>query len=126
MTDVLTFDPVSPESVFKRFREFYHPDARFYAVSKRDVEFAILGLKKVGKDTCELSYCVYPDYKGNFNTKEAVLSVLNFAFSVNYNKVMISTSDKPVRTLLHAFKRFGLDYMFTQGGKDWFLWEIKR
>jgi len=113
---------INPRDVQRVFPSFYHQDSRFFMIAYKDRDVGIYGVKSLDKDVCEISLCIFEEYRYKLPYKTGLKLVLNYPFTIGFAKILISTVEKSIITLLRQCRSLGVEYIGydSNTGKVWF------
>ena len=111
---------ISPKDVQRGFPSFYHQDSQFFMITYENCEVGIYGIKTLDPKVCEISLCVFEEYRFKIPYKTGLKLLLNFPFSHGFGKILILTKEKSIITLLRQCKSLGVEFMRYLEGKAWF------
>lgn len=114
-------EKINSEIVMNAFKAAYHQDAIYYIISKKDVDYAIYGIKPITIDICEIFLWIFNEYRGKLFTKDTFLYLLNFPLSLKFKQIVIKTKEKSLVTALESAKRYGVEKIKEIGQETWFL-----
>jgi hypothetical protein len=104
---------INPLDVQRVFPSFYHPHSQFFMITHQDQEVGIYGIKTLDKEraVCELSLCIFEEYRYKLPYKTGLKLLLNFPFTLNFVRIMISTVEKSIITLLRQCQSLGVEFV---------------
>jgi hypothetical protein len=113
---------INPLDVQRVFPSFYHKDSQFFMISYETCEVGIYGVKTLDKDVCEISLCIFEDYRYKLPYKTGLKLLLNFPFTLGFAKILMSTVEKSIITLLRQCQSLGVEYVGYDSNtyKVWF------
>lgn len=123
--------PAQEEKIKQHFYDFYHKDGWFFFINHDDQEVGVFGVKKIqdprGVDNvCEISVCVFENFRFNIPYRKILRLVLTYPFSYGFDKILISTVEKSIITLLRQCRSLGVEFIGHDGAcpcKVWFKCE---
>ena len=54
---------INPKDVERVFPSFYHQDSQFFMIIYQDQEIGIYGIKTIAPKVCEISLCIFDEYR---------------------------------------------------------------
>ena len=102
---------INSDDVQRAFPSFYHKDSQFFMVTYQDHEVGICGIKTIDPKTCEISLCIFEDYRFKLLYKTGLKLLLNFPFSLGFVRMLISTQEKSIITLLRQCQSLGVEFI---------------
>lgn len=94
----------------------------YFLIMKDQEEVGLYVLSRHKNNTCEIHLELKEDKKYKVLTKNTILYMLNFPFSLGFKAVVFWTEIKSFVRLLKSFKKYGLNNIEKefQDGKTWF------
>ncbi len=80
-------------------------------ITYKDNEVGIYGIKTIDPKVCEISLCIFEDYRYKLPYKTGLKLLLNFPFTLNFVRIMISTVEKSIITLLRQCQSLGVEFV---------------
>ena len=117
---------INPSNVQKAFPVFFHEHAKFFTLEYKGKEVGIYGIKRIDTKTCEISVCIFKEYRNKIPYKSTTKLLLEYPFSLGFDKITMSTKEKSIETLLRSCKRLGVKFLGTLKDKVWFAKEFER
>ena len=114
---------INPLDVQRVFPSFYHQDSQFFMITHGDEEVGIYGVKAIDEKTCEISLCVFEDYRFKLPYRTGLKLLLSYPFKLKYDSILISSSKKSIITLLKECKSLGVRCLGHLNEKIWFVIE---
>ncbi len=114
---------INPLDVQRVFPSFYHEDSRFFMIIYETCEVGIYGIKTIDPKVCEISLCIFEEYRYKLPYKTGLKLLLNFPFTLNFVRIMISTVEKSIITLLRQCQSLGVEFVGYDKDnpkKNWF------
>lgn len=102
---------INPLDVQRVFPSFYHKDSQFFMITYQDHEVGVYGVKTIGPKVCEISLCIFEDYRYKLPYKTGLKLLLNFPFTIEFAKILISTVEKSIITLLRQCQSLGVEFV---------------
>ena len=102
---------INPLDVQRVFPSFYHANSQFFMITYKDHEVGIYGIKTIDPKVCEISLCIFEDYRYNLPYKTGLKLLLNFPFTLNFVRITISTVEKSIITLLRQCQSLGVEFV---------------
>jgi hypothetical protein len=102
---------INPLDVQRVFPSFYHANSQFFMITYKDHEVGIYGIKTIDPKVCEISLCIFEDYRYKLPYKTGLKLLLNFPFTLNFVRIMISTVEKSIITLLRQCQSIGVEFV---------------
>jgi hypothetical protein len=102
---------INPLDVQRVFPSFYHENSQFFMITYKDNEVGIYGIKTIDPKVCEISLCIFEDYRYKLPYKIGLKLLLNFPFTLNFVRIMISTVEKSIITLLRQCQSLGVEFV---------------
>jgi hypothetical protein len=102
---------INPLDVQRVFPSFYHENSQFFMITYKDNEVGIYGIKTIDPKVCEISLCIFEDYRYKLPYKTGLKLLLNFPFTLNFVRIMISTVEKSIITLLRQCQSLGVEFV---------------
>jgi hypothetical protein len=72
---------INPFNVQRVFPSFYHQDSQFFMITYQDQEIGIYGIKTLDPKTCEISLCIFAEYRFKLPYRTGLKLLLNFPFT---------------------------------------------
>ena len=72
------------------FPSFYHQKSRFFMINNGDEEVGIYGVKTIDEKTCEISLCIFEDYRYKIPYRKTLKLLLSYPFKLKYDSILIS------------------------------------
>ena len=107
----MTLVEINPLDVQRVFPSFYHENSQFFMIAYETCEVGIYGIKTIDPKVCEISLCIFEDYRYKLPYKTGLKLLLNFPFTLNFVRIMISTVEKSIITLLRQCQSFGVEFV---------------
>ena len=102
---------INPLDVERVFPSFYHQDSQFFMINHDACEIGIYGIKTIDPKVCEISLCIFEDYRFKLPYRTGLKLLLNFPFSYTFDKILISTQEKSMITLLRQCQSLGVEFI---------------
>ena len=102
---------INPLDVQRVFPSFYHQGSQFFMIIYQDQEIGIYGVKALDKEVCEISLCIFDEYRFKLPYKTGLKLLLNFPFTYKFDKILISTQEKSIMTLLRQCQTLGVEFI---------------
>jgi hypothetical protein len=102
---------INPLDVQRVFPSFYHENSQFFMITYKDNEVGIYGIKTIDPKVCEISLCIFEEYRYKLPYKTGLKLLLNFPFTHGFVKILISTVEKSIITLLRQCQSLGVEYI---------------
>ena len=102
---------INPLDVQRVFPSFYHQDSQFFMITYKDNEVGIYGIKTIDPKVCEISLCIFEEYRYKLPYKTGLKLLLKFPFTLNFVRIMISTVEKSIITLLRQCQSIGVEFV---------------
>ena len=102
---------INPLDVQRVFPSFYHANSQFFMITYKDHEVGIYGIKTIDPKVCEISLCIFEDYRYKLPYKTGLKLLLNFPFTLNFVRITISTVEKSIITLLRQCQSLGVEFV---------------
>ena len=102
---------INPLDVQRVFPSFYHENSQFFMITYKDNEVGIYGIKTIDPKVCEISLCIFEEYRYKLPYKTGLKLLLNFPFTLNFVIIMISTVEKSIITLLRQCQSLGVEFV---------------
>ena len=102
---------INPLDVQRVFPSFYHQDSQFFMITYKDHEVGIYGIKTLDPNVCEISLCIFEEYRYKIPYKIGLKLLLNFPFTLNFVKILMSTGEKSIMTLLRQCQSLGVEFI---------------
>ena len=102
---------INPLDVQRVFPSFYHQDSQFFMITYKDNEVGIYGIKTIDPKVCEISLCIFEEYRYKLPYKTGLKLLLNFPFTLNFVRITISTVEKSIITLLRQCQSLGVEFV---------------
>ena len=102
---------INPLDVQRVFPSFYHADSQFFMIIHDACEVGIYGIKTIAPTVCEISLCIFEDYRFKLPYKTGLKLLLNFPFSLGFVRILISTQEKSMITLLRQCQSLGVEFI---------------
>lgn len=114
---------INPQDVQRVFPSFYHQDSQFFMINHGDEEVGIYGVKAIDEKTCEISLCIFEEYRYKIPYRKTLKLLLSYPFTLKYDTVLISSTKKSIITLLAQCYSLGVRYLGYINKKIWFAVE---
>jgi hypothetical protein len=114
---------INPLDVQRVFPSFYHKDSQFFMIIHKTCEVGIYGIKTIDEKVCEISLCIFEEYRFKLPYRTGLKLLLNFPFTHGFDKILMSTQEKSVITLLRQCGSLGVEligYDKDNPKKVWF------
>jgi hypothetical protein len=111
---------INPLDVQRVFPSFYHQDSQFFTITYKDGEVGIYGIKTIDQKVCEISLHVFDQYRYKVPYKTGLKLLLSFPFTIGFAKILISSKEKSVITLLRQCKSLGVKFLQYWRNMAWF------
>jgi len=113
---------INPRDVQRVFPSFYHENSQFFMIAYETCEVGIYGIKTIEPKVCEISLCIFEEYRYKLPYKTGLKLLLNFPFTIGFARILISTGEKSISTLLRQCQALGVEYRGydRDTGKVWF------
>lgn len=114
---------LTPEEFKHRCPDLDLPSNLFFLIMKNQEEAGLYILSRHKDRTCEIHLELKENHKYKVLTKNTILHMLNFPFSLGFKTVVFWTEIKSFARLLSSFKKYGLnkiDKQFQDGRRTWF------
>lgn len=102
---------INPLDVQRVFPSFYNEDSLFFMISHDACEIGIYGIKTIDSKTCEISLCIFDEYRFKLPYRTGLKLLLNFPFNYKFDKILISTQEKSIITLLRQCQTLGVEFI---------------
>ena len=102
---------INPLDVQRVFPSFYNENSQFFMIAYETCEVGIYGIKTIDPKVCEISLCIFEDYRYKLPYKTGLKLLLNFPFTLNFVRIMISTVEKSIITLLRQCQSLGVEFV---------------
>ena len=102
---------INPLDVQRVFPSFYHANSQFFMINYQDHEVGIYGIKTIDPKVCEISLCIFEDYRYKLPYKTGLKLLLNFPFTLEFVKILMSTVEKSIITLLRQCQSLGAEFV---------------
>jgi len=102
---------INPLDVQRVFPSFYHADSQFFMIIHDACEVGIYGIKTIDEAVCEISLCIFEEYRFKLPYKTGLKLLLNFPFSLGFVRILISTQEKSMITLLRQCRSLGVEFI---------------
>ena len=102
---------INPLDVERVFPSFYHKDSQFFMINHETCEVGIYGIKAIDEEVCEISLCIFDEYRFKLPYRIGLKILLNFPFSYDFDKILISTQEKSMITLLRQCQSLGVEFI---------------
>jgi hypothetical protein len=80
-------------------------------ITYQDHEVGIYGIKTIDPKTCEISLCIFEDYRFKLPYRTGLKLLLNFPFNYKFDKILTSTQEKSMITLLRQCHSLGVEFI---------------
>ena len=71
-------------------------------------EVGIYGIKGIDSNVCEISVCIFKEYRYKIPYKTTIKLLLEYPSSLGFDKIRMSTKEKSIETLLRSCQRLGV------------------
>ena len=102
---------INPLDVQRVFPSFYHQDSQFFMIIHDACEIGIYGIKTIDEKVCEISLCIFAEYRFKLPYRTGLKLLLNFPFTYKFDKILISTQEKSMITLLRQCQTLGVEFI---------------
>jgi hypothetical protein len=102
---------INPLDVQRVFPSFYHENSQFFMITYKDNEVGIYGIKTIDPKVCEISLCIFEEYRYKLPYKTGLKLLLNFPFTHTFAKILMSTVEKSIITLLRQCQSLGVEFV---------------
>ena len=116
---------INPMDVQRVFPSFYHADSQFFMITHKTCEVGIYGIKTIDEKVCEISLCIFEEYRFKLPYRTGLKLLLNFpfthtfvyikltwqSFTYKFDKILISTQEKSMITLLRQCQNLGVEFI---------------
>ncbi len=102
---------INPLDVQRVFPSFYHEDSQFFMINHETCEIGIYGIKTIDPKVCEISLCIFEEYRYKLPYKTGLKLLLNFPFTHTFAKILMSTVEKSIITLLRQCQSLGVEFV---------------
>ncbi len=102
---------INPQDVQRVFPSFYHQDSQFFMIAYQDQDIGIYGIKTIDPKTCEISLCIFAEYRFKLPYRTGLKLLLKFPFTLKFDKILISTQEKSIITLLRQCQTLGVEFV---------------
>ena len=102
---------INPLDVQRVFPSFYHENSQFFMIAYETCEVGIYGIKTIDPKVCEISLCIFEEYRFKLPYKTGLKLLLNFPFSLGFVRILISTQEKSMITLLRQCQSLGVEFI---------------
>jgi hypothetical protein len=102
---------INPLDVQRVFPSFYHQDSQFFMITYKDHEVGIYGIKTLDPNVCEISLCIFEDYRFKLPYRTGLKLLLDFPFTHKFDKILMSTCEKSIITLLRQCHSLGVEFV---------------
>jgi hypothetical protein len=89
----------------------YHKASQFFMITHKTCEVGIYGIKTIDPKTCEISLCIFAEYRFKLPYRTGLKLLLNFPFTHGFDKILMSTQEKSVITLLRQCRSLGVEFI---------------
>ena len=88
---LVKINPLDVERVFPSFyhQAPYHKDSRFFMITHESCEIGIYGIKTIDEKVCEISLCIFAEYRFKLPYKTGLKLLLNFPFTYKFDKSQV-------------------------------------
>ena len=93
------------------FPSFYHENSQFFMIAYETCEVGIYGIKTIDPKVCEISLCIFEEYRFKLPYRTGLKLLLNFPFNYKFDKILISTQEKSIITLLRQCHSLGVEFI---------------
>ena len=107
----MTLVEINPPDVQRVFPSFYHANSQFFMITYKDNEVGIYGIKTIDPKVCEISLCIFEEYRFKLPYRTGLKLLLNFPFNYKFDKILISTQEKSIITLLRQCHSLGVEFI---------------
>ena len=80
-------------------------------ITYKDNEVGIYGIKTIDPKVCEISLCIFEEYRFKLPYRTGLKLLLNFPFNYKFDKILISTQEKSIITLLRQCHSLGVEFI---------------
>jgi hypothetical protein len=107
----VTLVEINPLDVQRVFPSFYHENSQFFMIAYETCEVGIYGIKTIDPKVCEISLCIFEEYRFKLPYRTGLKLLLNFPFNYKFDKILISTQEKSIITLLRQCHSLGVEFI---------------
>ena len=107
----MTLVEINPLDVQRVFPSFYHENSQFFMIAYETCEVGIYGIKTIDPKVCEISLCIFEEYRFKLPYRTGLKLLLNFPFNYKFDKILISTQEKSIITLLRQCHSLGVEFI---------------
>ena len=107
----MTLVEINPLDVQRVFPSFYHENSQFFMIAYETCEVGIYGIKTIDPKVCEISLCIFDEYRFKLPYRTGLKLLLNFPFNYKFDKILISTQEKSIITLLRQCHSLGVEFI---------------
>jgi hypothetical protein len=107
----VTLVEINPLDVQRVFPSFYHENSQFFMIAYETCEVGIYGIKTIDPKVCEISLCIFDEYRFKLPYRTGLKLLLNFPFNYKFDKILISTQEKSIITLLRQCHSLGVEFI---------------
>ena len=110
---LIEINPLDVERVFPSFyhQAPYHKASQFFMINHETCEVGIYGIKTIAPKVCEISLCIFDEYRFKLPYRTGLKLLLNFPFNYKFDKILISTQEKSMITLLRQCHSLGVEFI---------------
>lgn len=120
----MQLEEIKEDDVIFNFPDFFENNKNYYIiVDDQEKEIGIFGIKKLFQfieDTCEISLYIFKDKRYHPQYKKIIKYLLDYPFLVNFNCILIHTTEKSVQTFLKSCKKWNV-HQLTSKDETWFF-----
>ena len=110
---LIEINPLEVERVFPSFyhQAPYHKASQFFMINHETCEVGIYGIKAIDEEVCEISLCIFEDYRFKLPYRTGLKLLLEFPFTLNFVRILVSTCEKSMITLLRQCQSIGVEFI---------------
>jgi len=117
-------EEIEESELYNTFNLFCEKSKRYYIIiDDNENEIGVFGIKKLFQfieDTCEISLYIFKNKRYHPQYKKIIKFLLDYPFLVNFNCILIHTTEKSVQTFLKACKKWNVKQL-TPKDETWFF-----
>lgn len=106
------------ELKYKNFLSQRRYPIKFFCIEKNNVESGLIALEDIGNKSAEISLTIFKEYRHKILFKNSLSYIINFPFSLGYNRVITWTKLKSWVKLLSSFYDEGVKKLDVKLDED--------
>lgn len=105
---MMIFKEIAKSEIYNKLNQYYHDDAVYYQISKKDIPLCIYGIIK-RHDKIGEAFWIMDSFNGKVFSKNFFLCLFNHIFSLKYNEMYTWTRCKRLINIFSHFQEMGIE-----------------